>query len=304
MRSQKRRGIGALGSSNYKIWAQGGGFNSILARVIGHLKIAEELSLTPFILMGRENYYYDESIGISNVWDYYFEPVSNVDVDAVNRSADFVDSQGRFPFELMPPLFGGEEWMTDIWSKYIRLNGASIEFINSLENQVGPVGSNSLGVHFRGSDMRVTPNHPVPPTLNQIFSAIDHFLETGRYSCIFLVTESEDYHQEFSRRYGDLIQSCDVARLGRGSDIYKEFPRPQHRYLLGFEALAETLLLAKCGSLVCGYSGTSEMARVIGRHSISDVHAIWNGRNPRFSSLARIWWNVKLITPISLGGIR
>ena len=131
--------------------------------------------------------------------------------------------------------------------------------------QVSGVSRDILGVHFRGTDMRTAPYHPMPPSTKQIFSSVDSVLEASSFRELFVVSEHEDYVAKFVKRYGSSkVATLDVARSSRkAGDMYKTHPRLNHRYILGLEALIETYLLAECGGLVSGFSGVSEMANVL-----------------------------------------
>lgn len=63
-------------------------------------------------------------------------------------------------------------------------------------------------------------------------------------------------------------------------EIFSSRPRKKHRYLLELANIVENHLLSRCGGLVSGYSGMSEMAQVLsGDLEIADE--IWDGRVPQ-----------------------
>ena len=151
--------------------------------------------------------------------------------------------------------------------------------------------------------MRNAPHHPMPPTESQVFRRVDYCLDQLGFDRIFLVSDHEEYVESFSRRYGDRLRYLDVARSGK-SDIYHEYPRPMHRYLLGLEVLTETHLLSECGGLISGYSGVSEMADVLSRGKYRHLEKIWNGRvrGGRFG--AKYLWSYRSRMPPFVGGFK
>ena len=162
--------------------------NAILARVLGHLKIAEKNGWIPFVDMERNGNYYselEEIHGSRNVWEYYFEPVSSVCAEEVYRAGDWLDSDGRFPHELMTPLFSGHQWIPEVWKKHIRLRPETHSAITESKSNVF-TGPEVLGIHFRGTDMRTHPGHPLPPTEKQVFRRVDAHLNDGSFSKLFL----------------------------------------------------------------------------------------------------------------------
>jgi hypothetical protein len=201
----------------------------------------------------------------------------------------------------MTPLFSEQTWMRTIFEKYVRMRPETLAAID-LARQSVDVGAHVLGVHFRGTDMRTAPGHPLPPSENQVFRRIDKLLDESNFERIFLVSEAEQYVMSFQERYGKRISFLDVSRQG-AVNIFVEYPRDKHRYLLGLEALIETHLLAECGGLVCGFSGLSEMAQILGRENMQTVVKIWNGRVPVGPKLlSNYFWSYRERAPRILGG--
>jgi hypothetical protein len=289
---------------HYIIYANGGGFNSILARVLGHIRIAEKNGYTPFVDMELHGNYYSEFtpvLGTRNVWEYYFEPVSLATRSEAYANGRFVDSEGVFPHSIMGSLFSEEAWLLEVFKKYIRLRPETQAALNLARDSVN-IGPRVLGVHFRGTDMRTEPSHPLPPTLKQTFKRIDNLLNSANIDRLFLVSEAESYVKSFVQRYGKRLSFLDVSRQSK-VNVFVERPRKNHRYLLGLENLIETQLLAECGGLVCGYSGLSEMAHLLGRENFITVDKIWNGRVPEGPKLAtKYTWSYRRAVPRILGG--
>ena len=289
---------------HYIIYSNGGGFNSILARVLGHLKIAEDNKYTPYVDMELHSNYYSEPkavLGTRNMWEYYFAPVSSATRAEVYGDGGSVDSGGMFPHSIMSTLFSDEIWLQEIFKKYIRLRPETQAALDIARASIN-VGPSVLGIHFRGTDMRTQPSHPLPPTLKQMFRRIDKHLNSANIDKLFLVSESETYVKSFVRRYGKRLSFLDVSRQST-VDIFVDRPRKNHRYLLGLENIIEMNLLAECGGLVCGYSGLSEMAHVLGRSNFLTVDKIWNGRVPDGPKLvSKHIWSYRRVAPRILGG--
>lgn len=292
---------------NYLIYRHGGGFNSILAGVLGHLKICNDKGFRPYVDMKRYPGTYSETSpvhGTANMWEYYFEPVSELDENDFNfdQKSSFVDSEGRFPSEVINALFEGTPWLMDIYDRYITLKPESLQAI-SKAREVLNLSRNYLGVHFRGTDMRHEAYHPLPPSEKQMFRRIDNALNNHFFSGIYLVTDHEQYLRAFKKRYGSRIFSLSVQR-SNDLDHFKIYPRNNHRYLLGLESQIETNLLAECGGLICGYSGVSEMAIELSRGNFRFLDKVWNGRNGGGLFARRHLWNYRNRAPRALGGFK
>lgn len=287
----------------YCIFQNGKGFHSILSGVLGQLKIAETMGYTPFIDMELNRTYYSEPHpirGTKNTWEYYFEPVSSISPKQAYASGEWISSEGLFPFQVMTPFFSELRWLREIYSKYIRLNRTSRNEFDRSKKSV-EIGPRVLGVHFRGTDMRTLPLHPMPPSEKQIFKRVDFQLDHSNFDRIFLVTEADSYLKKFQQRYGERLSFSDIPRFGQ-TDIFVDRPRRNHRYLLGLEALTEMLLLSECGGLISGYSGLSEMAHLLGHKNLSTVSKIWNGTVPTRTILAKHLWIYKSVVPRIFGG--
>lgn len=209
-----------LDAKYYKIWRQGAGrwgFNSFLSGVLGHLHIAETKGLLPVVDMENHRSFYSEDFpifGTTNMWDYYFLPVSDISVKGMYDSKQWLDSEGGYPHKLVNPMSLDAPFLLDMYSKYVQLRPETSEELEKARSNMD-ISKDFLAVHFRGSNMRTFPFHPMPPTKTQIFRRIDKALEESAFEKIFLVSEKEKYVEAFVRRYGDLISYLEVARSGK-----------------------------------------------------------------------------------------
>jgi len=283
----------------------GTGFNSMLSGVLGHLHICDSRGWIPVIDMQSHRGTYSEDfpvLGTSNMWEYYFNPVSQVDLPSVYEKEGWIDSQGRYPHEVLDSLISGTPWILEVFDKYISLRDESLEALERARQEID-VSREVLGVHFRGKEMRTAPNHPMPPTEQQMFRRIDDALENRGFERIYLVSEGVDYVESFMNRYGGRISVLDVSRSGP-TNVYLEYPRPMHRYRLGLEVLVETHLLSECGGLISGYSGVSEMAHVLSRGYYRHMDKVWNGRVKGGALGAKYLWDFRSKAPRLLGGFK
>lgn len=290
----------------YRIWREdGAGFNSILSSVLGHLHIAEKHGWTPVIDLETHATVYSEDVpvnGSRNVWEYYYAPVSSASVADLQEAYRVLDTGGRYPHEVMNPLFSQTPWLLDVYDRNVHLKPEIVIELERARLEV-EISRRALGVHFRGKEMRNALHHPAPPTLGQAFARVDKLLDGDSYDFVYLVTEGWEYLDAFVNRYGSRIRSLNVARSGN-TNVYHEYPRDLHRFKLGLEVLIETQLLAECGGLVCGYSGVSEMSIVLSRGHYKDVQKIWNGRIRGGRLGAKYLWPYRNRTPRFLGGFR
>ena len=178
--------------------------------------------------------------------------------------------------------------------------------LQKIAKSVGELGTNSraLGVHFRAQEMRTAIGHKFPPKLSRATGAIGHAWDTGDFDEILLVTEAQQYADSLRRRRGSCLETTPNHRLRRrNSYTLRDYPRPLHRYQLGFEALQDTHILAACRGLVCGHSGLSE-ATVMLRDTPFPLRIRISQGRKSFRPYVSPWlWYNKSLVPRQMGGL-
>jgi hypothetical protein len=287
----------------YVIWRKGGGFFSIIASILGRLHLAQQLGATPFVDLETHPSVYQETEpvnGTRNVWEYYFEPVSNVSKETAlehNTHQPGGEYPRGIPYSMLRrPLF------LDMWQQYVKFNDITNNNLESM-GSAASVGSNTLGIHFRGQEMRTEAGHPLPPTMRQMLAAAKNTLEHQNFDRIFLATEAKQYVSAFRRAFGSRLEVSPTFRLrNRNSYTVRKPPRKFHKYNLGLEALNEAVTLSKCGGFIGCDSNLSDAAAMLGGglHEFSAV--ISNGPNYRISLARHLNWRMRAMTPARLGG--
>ena len=269
-----------------------------------HLQIAESLGFVPVVDFENFTSTYSENQQINgshNMWEYYFEPIHNASLYEVYTSGNFVITDGRHPAGAVMSV-SQDESLLDTFHKYVVLNPITLASLNSAKKQV-EIDDFTLGIHFRGQEMRRARGHPFPPTLQQVFSNTDLLLTCGAFKRIFLVTEGAEYEKAFIKRYGSLVQTLPNYRRFR-KNSYSIDPRVNHRFLLGQEILIDALLLSECGSLISGSSNVSEMAILLNSKKYTFNCQIRNGTNSRNLLLAPFLWYLKSGISSKIGGFK
>ena len=77
---------------------------------------------------------------------------------------------------------------------------------------------------------------------------IDQLIKKYKYNKIFLVTEEQKYLNELKKKYKEKLIYYPSYRMTK-IDSFKIYPRKNHRYKLGKEAIIEMLLLSKCNGI-------------------------------------------------------
>lgn len=289
-------------AQSYVIWrTYGAGFWSIVASTLAHCDIAERRNCVPVVDMESHPTVYQEDAPINNTknfWEYYFEQPAGRSLDGIGDDPLVIDGTipKGYPREI------GDDTYRNLWQKYARLQPHISERISATLSSLD-ISSTTLGVHFRGQEMRTAIGHKFPPTMKQINAAIAYVLENHNFEKILLVTEAQQYVEAIRKRWGRRVVPSPTFRLThRNSYKLKKPPRRNHRFELGFEALQDAHLLAACGGIIRGHSGLSEAALLIAEKPFMPHIRISQGRNSFRPYVAPWMWYAKALAPPILGG--
>ena len=289
--------------TDYVIWrTPGAGFFSIVASTLAYFDLASSRGLTPVVDFQNHDSVYRENHpvhGTMNMWEYYFEQPSGKGVESL--AGNFVPTDGTWP-KGYPYSLTGSPIYPAMWKRFVKLNGPTRRFVDSSCESL-QVSEQTLGVHFRGQEMRTARGHHYPPTIRQTTAAIRWNLENYNFDEIFLVTEAQQYVRYFLKSFGNRVIPSPSFRLSyQNSYQLKKAPRRNHRYLLGLEALRDAVALSKCGGIVCGHSNLSEAALMLAGENLITAVRIMQGRNSFRPYVAPVKWYLKAALPKALGG--
>lgn len=281
----------------------GTGFFANFTYVLHHLKIAENLGMTPVVDFQNFSTLYNEHDavnGTENAWEYYFEPVSPYTLEEVYASKHIAVSDGFWYLSCMPKYITEDPELIDVFNRYIRIKPEITNLCDDFAEDHF-INEHVLGVHFRGQEMRMAGGHPFPPTKKQMLKKINELIALKGFTKVFVSTESLEY-LSFLEKNLDATLCFDCYRSNKNS--YLESPRSQHRYLLGRDILIDAMLLSKAEALVCGGSMVSEMATFLACWKPDYQYRIDNGMNSDYQIIARYQWFLKSLLPSFLGGFR
>ena len=265
-------------------------------RVLNQLHLAGSRGLTPFVFLGRkvvaspdsceigENQYYDPTAG-DNVWEYYFEQVSDYRLGAatlrsrpvrllfaavhdarrhaIMHSGDAVASYfefQRYDENLHTIRTRIRHMAAGLVRRWVRVRAPLRHAAHALLLPWRKRSSHILGVHFRGTD-KVT--HPRIP-LSVFFTKIDQYLAAHADALVLLCTDDAKDYAAFAARYGAKLVSRGNGYATR--NVVRDPSLP--RYRKGAEALIDALLLAHSDFLLKGTSSLSEFAIWYNAHLI------------------------------------
>ncbi len=284
---------------------KGGGLFSNLLFVLNHLILADKFGAIPVVDMENFTNLYNEKNKIKstkNSWLYYFEPVSKYNLNQVYKSKFVIFSSDSLFINQAVNFKSNTNQLQKVYKKYIKIKP---EYINLSKNFVKKnlKAKKILGVHWRGTDHKVLPGHPYPPTQKQIFRATDYFLNKYKFDKIFLITEDMNYLNAFKKKYKNKLCYFNSFRALNRRELAIN-NRRNHRYNLGRDSLVETLIMSNANFLICSRSNISEFSHFLSKNRRLKFYEILNGFNsPKiFNSL--FMWNIKNILPYQLGGFK
>ena len=161
-----------------------------------------------------------------------------------------------------------------------------------------------MGIHFRGTSYKGSAGHPFPATKIQIFNLINKLIKNEKYEKIFLVTEEENYKNYLNKKFRDKLIFINSSFRSNKNNAFKIYPRKNHRYKLGREALIEANLLSRCDGLVYVTSNISSAAIAWNLNNAQKRFKIDNGINTKNVILSRILWYLKKNIPELIGGFK
>lgn len=281
----------------------GTGLFSNVVFVLNHLKIAKKNNFIPIVDMSSFKTIYNEKKKLFktfNSWNYYFENVSKYSLNEVYKSNKVIIVCDKF-FHHFIYNMDHKDFNKTI-SEKIKINKKFIKLCKKFETK--NFGKKTLGVHFRGTSYKQSPGHPMPATVNQMISLVKYVIQKDKIEKIFIATEEKNYLKKFKKEFPNNLVYIENAYRSDKNDAFKVYPRLNHRYKLGREALIETILLSKCDSFIFLNSNISSASMAFNLNPNQKKYKIDNGFNSKNIFISMFYWYLKKILPNYLGGFK
>ena len=231
---------------------------------------------------------------IKNIWDLYFDNISKYKLKDVYKSKNVIFSKSKLNVHLND--YNNRE-LKKTFSVNIKINqnilNKSIFFFNK---NFKKTKNNSIGIHLRGTDQKITPDHYLPPTVYDIIIFIEKKIKEKPNTKFFLVTEEKKYFDILKRKYGALICAYPSFRANKISDFNNSL-RNNHRNKLGLESLIEGLTLSYCNEIVFCNSNIPLFSFFVSTKNIKRI-LINHGTNSSNAAFAYVKWYITVL-PIS-----
>jgi len=221
-----------------------------------------------------------------NIWEFFFEQPCGIGLKEVYESGDYwiVDDvlaiKGSKDFLLKDYVdFYEAGDRREQFRKYVRFRKDFLNRVDCAAKRM--IDDHTLGVLIRGTDYKnLKPmHHPKCIQLDEMFCAIDEYLDNGKCDKIFVATEDQKILSAMQKKYGRRLsclespryeqvgkESINLHRAGGADGEYRD-----QQYLL---ALA---ILARCPSLVLAPCGGSVVAAMLHENTIREYKMCFDG---------------------------
>ena len=276
------------------------GFFSLLLFVLNHLKFAKKKNLIPIIDMKNYQTLYNENktiFGTKNSWEYYFKSINNKSLDEIYKSENFIFCEDK---NIITKNNKFNSSLKQVYNSYIKINKNILIKYNKHKSKIFKKKEKTLGIHFRGTDMKYSPGHPFPPSKKQIKENINYLTKKYSLKKIFLVTEDINNFHFVMNNFKNLqifhIKNFKTSKLKAFDINYRKF----HKYKMGEEALLNSFLLSNCDLVLSSQTGISDFAKFI--NPKLKLIKINNGYNSESIFFSIFKWQFKNFLPKYLGG--
>lgn len=265
-------------------YSESAGHAAIINHVLIHCAYAD---MNGYIPVAEEK---DENAGGNDVFfiQYCLQP-SGYSPKDIQKSKNIILS-ANYPLQDFSVDFFYDDpanserfkYFQDIYKKYIKFNGRTLEYMEKDFNRVIGGKKRVLGCLVRGTDytLKKPSCHYVQPSAEEVIEKVDRFMKEKDCRFIYLATESEEVYDLFKRHFGGSLLVNSQKRFNENDlkgVIYlaqvKE-RRKNDRYLTGLEYFSSLNILSKCDCLIGGRNGGTMAAYMMGGGF--EYSYIWN----------------------------
>jgi len=231
-----------------------GGMGVSLVGVLNYLAHCESANKIPVVYWPKDHslYYCDAGFNgkRSNVWEYYFQPVSNLRYEPGDPIHPY--RPGNLLFSYHKTSQATREHANELVNKYMKFNKIVQNKIDQFYN-IYMARRRTIGIHLRGTDKGkeeklVTPETMVKEALKHVDGKMQFFIASDEQKLL-------DRMNYLLSKAGYKVVYYDCYRSQDGQPIHMH-KRPSYAQV-GEDVLVEMALLAKCDILVHTLSNVS-----------------------------------------------
>lgn len=203
-------------------------------------------------------YLNDEEIGRINSWEYYFNQLSDYELEEVYDSANVI---------IASPVMSAFDYTgfnnitrCKIYQERIVCKKELTDQVDSFINKNMAGKDKVLGVICRGTDYAngYRPyNHPIPYDVYETIIEVKNFMFNNGYEYLYLSTEDQDVLDVFTDTFGKRLITYNQMRFSDNTDkklvdiiSSSNDTRTNNRYYLGSEYFTTIAILSHCDALI------------------------------------------------------
>jgi hypothetical protein len=265
----------------------GGGLFSNINHVLQGILRAEYLKLIPVV--DAKNYWtsYNRSFKIANSynsWNYFFEPVSHIDLESLTKNSIISLSPGDKILENHWLCDNSLSFMqdknkiselNDVIDSKIRLNKYCLDLLDDVKKLIKWNPEKTLGVSYRGTEYieKEPKNHSRQPSINDIKLAIRNELLYSQYEKILVCSEDINFRKVLINEFGKQIHE-NFRQSKIFIDILAKnipgFIMSDKNLIRTFGYLIETYLLSETYNCVASIANGSSFAFLLNNNKYTN----------------------------------
>jgi hypothetical protein len=272
------------------------GLFGIVKHQLMHIIYAVERGYIPIIDL---QHYYSQYLTFNelfkeNAWEYFFEQPTKYGLNDIRSAKNIIKSvQNAFP--------PAQQWnihcsnvsdnpqsflyAKEIFSKYIRLNTKTKNFVTKKQQELLENKGRILGVLCRGTDYtQLKPKgHSIQPAPEEVISKAEEVMAQYHCESLYMATEDADIYDLFVAHFGDKLIFNAVPKW-RGADLPKgksnskrlSYNDKQGKIQGGVTYLSQIYLLSQCTCFIGG-STYGSLGVLLMSNSFDYVHIFNKG---------------------------
>lgn len=245
------------------------GFFSAFFGVLNNLLYAEQNNKIPVVFWNKESLYY-QKLGYNgnfNVWEYYFEPVSELnyeDKDIIYYNYFSPNNDYKYCYYDIEYDYNACKinrlLLNKIIKKYIKIkpsiqNKIDLFFEQNMQNKL------NIGIHLRGTDKETEyPKNDFEEIFKEANELSEKIKANYKQECQFFIATDEERLIEIARKsLNRNIIFYNSIRSKNGQAIHMN-DENENKAILGEQVLIDVLLLSKCNYFLHNASSNVGMA--------------------------------------------
>jgi hypothetical protein len=277
-------------------WA---GLFAIVIHQLVHIIYAVERGYIPIVDL---QHHYSQYLVLNelfkeNAWEYFFEQPAEYSLNDIRSAKNIIKSvQNAHPpaqqwFLSYRNTFGNLKDFScpkEIFTKYIRLNEKTKDFVTKKQNELLKNRGKILGIHCRGTDYtQLKPKgHPIQPAPEEVIKKAEEVMAQHHCDSLYLATEDADIYDLFVAHFGDKLIYDPISRWrnadlpkGRSNSKRLSYNDKPGKIQGGVEYLSQVYLLSRCTCFIGGATyGT--LGALLMNDSFDYVHVFNKGFYP------------------------